>query len=449
MRTVARRLQFAAFRAASSLRFWIGRRFTSSGHVALGALVASAALGMDTTRTMAYQAFTLLLVLLVLAIASSLAFRPRLEVRRRVPPHASAGEPFTYRVVIANRGTRPLVGATLLEDVLDPRPTRAEFLAAADAPRASGNWLMRATGYARWSWLVARGRMATIAEPPLPPVPPGGEGEARLEAMPLRRGRLAWVGSTVARPDPFGLFKAIRRAPGSDSVVVLPRRYPLPGVALPGVRKYQPGGVALAGSVGDAEEFVSLRDYRPGDPRRRLHWRSWAKTGKPIVKEYQEEFFVRHALVLDTFTPYADDRFEEAVSVAASFACTIDTHESLLDLLFVGTEAYCFTSGRGLGTTVRMLEILAGVQACAHRGFDDLHRLVIERAGASSGCIAVLLGWDGDRRRFVEHLGRLGIPTLALVLVAAGAPALEPLPQSAARVVRLEIGRIADGLQRL
>ena len=40
-----------------------------------------------------------------------------------------------------------------------------------------------------------------------------------------------------------------------------------------------------------------------GDPLRKIHWRSWARRGKPVVKEYQEEYFSRIALVLDTFLP--------------------------------------------------------------------------------------------------------------------------------------------------
>ena len=54
--------------------------------------------------------------------------------------------------------------------------------------------------------------------------------------------------------------------------------------------------------------------------------------------------------------------------VAASFACTCNA-ESLLDLLFVGTEAYCFTAGRGLGHTEQMLEVLASVQVCREKSF--------------------------------------------------------------------------------
>jgi hypothetical protein len=211
--------------------------------------------------------------------------------------------------------------------------------------------------------------------------------------------------------------------------------------------------VALASNVGQSDEFVALRDYRRGDPLRHIHWRSWAKAGKPIVKEFEDEFFVRHALVLDTFT--ADprsDAFEEAVSIAASFACTLSLQESLLDLLFVGTEAYCFTAGRGLAQSDQMLEILAGVSVCADKPFNALEHLVLQHAGAVSGCICVLLDWDELRRDFVRKLRELGIPMLLLLIADPGqGEALKrragsTLPDSAHI---LEAGRIPEGLARL
>ena len=118
-----------------------------------------------------------------------------------------------------------------------------------------------------------------------------------MELTPLRRGVVRFVAATVARPDPLGIYRALRKQPLPQSLVVLPRRYPLPPIALPGGMKYQQGGVAMASNIGQSEEFVSLREYRRGDPPRHIHWRSWAKAGKPIVKEFEDEFFVRHALV--------------------------------------------------------------------------------------------------------------------------------------------------------
>jgi hypothetical protein len=173
----------------------------------------------------------------------------------------------------------------------------------------------------------------------------------------------------------------------------------------------------LASSVGESEEFVSLREYRPGDPLRRMHWKSFAKLGKPIIKEHQEEFFVRHALILDTFGGSSDEpAFEEAVSIAASLAWTIQNQDSLLDLIFVGPEAYCFTSGRGVGHIEQMLEILASVQMCHEKGFESLEHSVFTHAAQMSGCVCVFLEWDEARQKLVKGLLARHVPLRVLVV---------------------------------
>ncbi|MBW2193410.1 MAG: DUF58 domain-containing protein [Deltaproteobacteria bacterium] len=255
---------------------------------------------------------------------------------------------------------------------------------------------------------------------PLPALVPNAAGEVQIEIIPSQRGDLRLTGVTIVRTDPFGLFNSLITIPIKQSVLVLPRRYSLPPVHLSGNRRYHSGGVALASSVGDAEEFISLRDYRPGDPLRRIHWKSWAKTGKPIVKEYQDEFFVRHALVVDTFSNLEySEIFEEAVSVAASFACTVSTLESLLDLIFVGPQAYCFTFGRGLSHMDKTLEILASVKLCPDKSFNILPPLVMERASMLSSCICIFISWDEERKSFVDQLKAIGVPTLILIISEA------------------------------
>jgi uncharacterized protein (DUF58 family) len=206
--------------------------------------------------------------------------------------------------------------------------------------------------------------------------------------------------------------------------------------------------------VGQSEEFVSLRDYRHGDPLRHIHWRSWAKASRPVVREFEDEFFVRHALVLDTFTDHPhSEAFEEAVSVAASFAYTIQTQESLLDLLFIGPDSYCFTSGRGLAFADQMLEILAGVRACSEEQFSALERLVLNHAKSVAGCICVLLAWDKERQDFIQRLKARGMPVLVLVIRASKQPptALNPGPMcdEPERFQVLEVGQIEQGLARL
>ena len=422
------------------------RRLTPAGQLVAAGLVGAAIVGPNTRITVSYQALTLLAALLVVATLLSLRRPGRLAVRRRLPRLATAGEPIAYRVTVRNPGTKAERELTLLEELGDPRPSFEEFRDTPEPDEARRNIFDRHARYHRWAWLLSQNRRATVAERALPPLPPGGEATVSLELTPLRPGRVTFTATAVARRDPLGLVRALRRTPAPDTLLVLPKRYPLPAVALPGTRRYQPGGIALATSVGDSEEFASLRDYRPGDPLKRIHWPSWARTGKPIVREYQDEFFVRHGLVLDTFVPVATPAFEEAVSVAASFACTIGTQESLLDLLFVGPEAYCVTAGRSVGHVDRMLEILAAVRPCRDHGFDTLTRLVLQREGALSGAIFVLLGWDTLRRELVRRVRALGVPTLVLVVTAAGVR-LDGAGEAGAH--HLEAGSIAEGLAAL
>jgi uncharacterized protein (DUF58 family) len=148
-----------------------------------------------------------------------------------------------------------------------------------------------------------------------------------------------------------------------------------------------------------------------------MHWRSFAKLGKPIIKEHQEEFFVRHALILDTFAnDDGEEAFEAAVSVAASLACTIQNQDSLLDLMFIGPEAYCFTSGRGVGHLEQMLEVLAAVPICRDKSFVALEQLVLTHAADLSGCVCVFLSWDEDRQRLVRGLLGREVPLRVLVV---------------------------------
>lgn len=105
------RLLYDYFRFLSSVNYWVTRRFTKAGLLVLIGLVASAILGLDTNRTMAYQAFTFLFFLLLVSLASSLLYRARLSVRRILPRFGTVGQPLAYRVLVQNHGPQPQGGA--------------------------------------------------------------------------------------------------------------------------------------------------------------------------------------------------------------------------------------------------------------------------------------------------------------------------------------------------
>ena len=131
--------------------------------------------------------------------------------------------------------------------------------------------------------------------------------------------------------------------------------------------------------------------------------------------------------------------------MAASFVCGASSQDALLDLMFVGPEAFSFTAGRGVGHVDRMLEILAAVRSCSDRAFTTLADLVLSRHTGLSGAICIFVAWDDARRALIDTLRGFGVPTLVLLVQDDDSPA-EPDPGN---VHRLCVGRIAQGLARL
>jgi uncharacterized protein (DUF58 family) len=219
-------------------------------------------------------------------------------------------------------------------------------------------------------------------------------------------------------PDPLGFFQRCKRIDTKPArLVVLPKRHRLPQLILPGSAAFRIGGEETSNAIGSAGEFVGLREYRPGDPLRQIHWKSWAHTGRPMVKELEDNFFPRYALVLDTFAGSADESvFEEMVSVAASFIVGLDRSESLLDLMFIAGEAHTVTAGRGMERAEKLLEVLAGVAIEDEERLDLLSGTVIRHREKMTSCLLILNGWDKPRADFVRSLAKAGIPCVPIVV---------------------------------
>ena len=394
---------------------WSLKRLTPAGWGVLICLMATAVVGIDTKQTTAYQILTFLLAVLIVAVAFSCYFPSRLIVQRSLPKFATVGFKLSYRVTITNKSRVKETGLLFLEEIAHPKFSLAEFRQIIKAASKKGSINSLIYIYYRWLKTISRQKKAKTKAIALPTLKAQSTTEVKGEIIPTHRGVVRLKGITILRPDPFNLFNASRTIHQPGSLLVLPKRYQLPTIQLPGSRVAQSGTISQAASKGDSAEFVALRDYRPGDPLRKIHWKSWAKTGKPIVKVEQSEFFVRQALILDTFqSADRSEILEEAIAVAASFACNLQTQESLLDLMFVGLDSYSFPAD-SFGNDERMLEILAGVTA-QDNTCDSLTAAIAQKASMLSSCICILIGWDEHRQKLISYLQKLNIPLLILLI---------------------------------
>ena len=375
-------------------------------------------------RNSIFQIFCFSLGLVALSVIWAIFRRAKLTAILDLPRHATAGEPLRYSIRLENTGKLTLRGAKLEQTAPDTRPSLREFANISEPGEDERNVFDRTMIYYRWQWLMNRKGCfkSTESDETLELAP----GERRMVAMhltPMRRGVVAMGDVRVLLPDPLGFFQKCRRIDTKPArLMVLPKRYRLPQIIMPGSAAFRIGGEETSNAIGSAGEFVGLREYRPGDPLRQIHWKSWAHTGRPMVKELEDTFFPRYALVLDTFAGSADESvFEEMVSVAASFIAGLDRSESLLDLMFIAGDAHTVTAGRGMERAEKLMEVLAGVSMEDEPHLEMLSRTVIRHREKMTSCLLILNGWDERRANFVRSLLKAAIPCVPLV-VGNGSP---------------------------
>ncbi|MCP4449236.1 MAG: DUF58 domain-containing protein [Myxococcales bacterium] len=136
-----------------------------------------------------------------------------------------------------------------------------------------------------------------------------------------RRGLYRFQGFRVSTKFPFGLFRKSTSYNNPSEILVFPSTHP---VSLPPPRG-QLLGDQQSNVVGRRGEFFGLREYRDGDDRRSIHWRSTAREGKLLVREYEDESQRRMTLLIDNALPETrgekdEQALEDAISFCASLA---------------------------------------------------------------------------------------------------------------------------------
>ncbi|CAB4888485.1 MAG: DUF58 domain-containing protein [Actinobacteria bacterium] len=149
-------------------------------------------------------------------------------------------------------------------------------------------------------------------------LPGGGAFETVLEVDAPRRMVIPIGPVSIVRRDPFGLYRRSITLHGTAKVVVHPTTATLPPLSAGFVRDLE--GEATRDLTDSDLSFHALREYVAGDDRRHIHWKSSAKTGRFMIRQYEQTRRSRMLIVLDTRRgAYVDDaEFELAVSAAAS-----------------------------------------------------------------------------------------------------------------------------------
>lgn len=345
--------------------------------VLFGSLSLGAALLVGTTQI--YQLAYALAGLLLAALVLGLFFSRGLEYARRVPEgeRPTAGRSSHVEFVVSNTSRTRSPNLEVVDHLPERRPFRGS------------------------------------------PVEGFETRKVRAPVLFAKRGFYELGPAEIQTTDPFGLLRFARRFGTRTEVTVYPEVFELASFPLRG-REGDAGGRSSFAQRGD--EFSGLREYRRGDDRRHIHWKSVARTGELVVKEFAQESPQRHAVVLDLHRPgigASEAEVEDTVSAAASVLQYLAREGLAFRLLCTDGGRGATAFGADEAAYWRAMDLLA--VARADGGVEPGEFLVEKLRGGSVGeefgegvvLISRSLG-DG----FVESVGQLRAAGLSAVVVA-------------------------------
>lgn len=382
---------------------WVFARLSREGRALSSMASISLLFGADLSRSESHVLVLATLSLIIAALAFSRGYRLiGISTRLGVPQRIAVGDEINIDIELTNEGPRDRHSLRIETPLL---PWDGKFT---ELP-ADVELLLR-----------------------------GGKRRVTARARFTARGAHHLDPFRVAALVPLGIAQsAYVETPGA-SFMVVPKVARVTAVTAPFNRRYQPGGVAGASRTGDATDLAGVRPYRPGDALRDLHARSWARHGEPMVRQYQEEYFTRIGVVVDTdATAASAAHLEAALSLCAGIIAKLCRGEALVDVLVTGEHAERLSLGRNLASLERALDVLAAANESHEFASDRLLGQLGPHLGRLSSVVLVALGWDAARAEFVSTVEARGVAVVVYVVGDEG--------ERSPRATRVSLGAIVGG----
>lgn len=161
------------------------------------------------------------------------------------------------------------------------------------------------------------------AEFSIPPLTPEEDYEELFTVPTERRAVIVAGPARSVRGDQLGLLRRTVKWTDPIDLFVHPLTTRLAPSAA-GLVKDLEGQISKTITNNDIS-FHALRNYVPGDDRRYVHWRTSARTGQLMVRQFEETRRSQLTMVHSSLGSYyaSDEEFELAVSVTASIAVQV------------------------------------------------------------------------------------------------------------------------------
>jgi uncharacterized protein (DUF58 family) len=308
-------------------------RPTRAGWLFFGITLGVGFAALNTGNNLLYLVLSLLLAFLVLSGVLSESSLRGIRVRRRIPRELEAASNCSVVLEVSNDQRRFAAFAIVVVDF-------------ASWPSASA---------------VESGRTFALR------IGPGETVRRHYRFEPKQRGIVKFEEFQVFTRFPFGLFSKSLRISAPQSALVYPELEHVDARAILGSPQGSGEQISSPGGVGT--DAVGLRDYRAGDPVRRIHWRASIRKRELLVREVESERDAEFEVRLRTGDVSEGEAFERAISWAASEVSSLLNYGTRVSLR---TDRDFIPSADGLRQRSELLSFLAMVRP-DHCDVDAMH----------------------------------------------------------------------------
>jgi uncharacterized protein (DUF58 family) len=320
-----------------------------------------------------------------------------------------AGERLTMQTTLVNRKLLPLAWIEIEDELAD----RLRLIDRESVPSGvPGIATLRITTAMRW---YERATWSTEVECP-------ARGYFQIGPVTLRSGDL------------FGFFNRRETLPIDNWVVVYPRVADLSHIGIPARHLFGTQRIRRR-IITDPSRTIGVRDYRPEDSFRHIHWKATARQQALQTKIFEPTTEVQFGIFLnlDTFEHYWEgldfELAEGAIITAASIAQHASDQQFAVGMYANGVvggsdQALRVRPGRSLGQMQEILEGLAKLSPIASINFPAIMRAETRRFPIGSTIVVVTAILTDPMTALINELARDGHQLVVLTVGELDVPAL-------------------------
>jgi len=239
-----------------------------------------------------------------------------------------------------------------------------------------------------------------------------------------KRGRYTIGPFTIYLFDPWGVFFLRKNYEISSELYVYPKIF--------NIRKFPPlikgsvpwFGIEINRVSGDEHDFFGVREYKPGDPIKKIHWLSTARKNNLIVKEFQQRAFFNATIVFDldkdkNFGEGKNSVAEYIIKVAASVADYLIQRNVSLEIIAHAGEMIHLPFNKGPDHLEDILRALTVAQAESRIDLGELLNEHCDKVARNSTMIVIMLDDDWQYLPALLAAEKRDVLLIPIVLLAS------------------------------